>query len=68
MESNEIKKGDQVKVKSGSPRMTVNEILENDQIECLWFDEKNQHHYETFSRAVLKKIDENIGGIKMASI
>ncbi|MEJ2905068.1 DUF2158 domain-containing protein [Pedobacter panaciterrae] len=37
MEEKKIKPGDLVKLKSGSPQMTVDAILGSGQIQCVWF-------------------------------
>ena len=61
-----IKKGDVVRLKSGSPRMTVQNIddysmsdaaCENGAL-CVWFDNKNQQHSQVFDLAVLE-LDED---------
>ena len=38
MRNHKFKPGDIVRLKSGSPRMTVNEIHEDGKLGCIWFD------------------------------
>ncbi len=50
----EFKKGDQVRLISGGPSMTINSDLNEDgQYECVWF-EKNEPKYHEFDKEVLK--------------
>jgi uncharacterized protein YodC (DUF2158 family) len=57
----EIKKGDVVQLKSGGPRMTVQDFGDysssvagiQDGVVCVWF-EKNKQQTEVFDRAVLE--------------
>lgn len=51
---NEFEIGDVVLLKSGSPMMTVNEILEDGKVECSWFDDKNILQYSVFKSQLLK--------------
>lgn len=58
----EFKKGDQVKLKSGGPTMTVQNIGDyspmgpEDGVSCTWFDAKHVRQEDTFDAAVLEKI------------
>jgi uncharacterized protein YodC (DUF2158 family) len=36
----DFKKGDVVKLKSGSPSMTVEEVHKNGQLSCIWYDKE----------------------------
>ena len=55
MSENEIKVGDVVMLKSGGPKMTVNDIDVDGNCECLWYvlDMRND---DTLRIEVLKKI------------
>lgn len=58
----ELKVGDVVQLKSGGPKMTVSQYpfktisgVENkDQVECRWFDDKNQLKKRVFAIQELK--------------
>ncbi len=60
----EFKKGDVVKLKSGGPRMTINDIGDYgygggdgfDQAKCTWFDEKNIIQEHLFTLEQLEKV------------
>ncbi|MGA2519061.1 MAG: DUF2158 domain-containing protein [Thermodesulfobacteriota bacterium] len=55
----EIKEGDKVRVKSGSPIMTVQEITDGGKLAlCVWFDEKNQPQRLKFALNTLEKYGE----------
>lgn len=49
---NQFKVGDVVILKSGGPRMTVNNVSENG-IECIWIE--GSYHRATFNSEVLEK-------------
>ena len=48
-----IRIGDVVRLKSGGPRMTVEEIEEDEIVTCTWF-EKNELIRGTFKKLTLK--------------
>ena len=50
--------GEVVQLKSGGPRMTVEEI-EGDQVDCTWF-EKNKQHHGSFKSILLSKAGSGI--------
>jgi uncharacterized protein YodC (DUF2158 family) len=51
----EIKEGDKVRLKSGSPVMTVQEITDGGKLAlCVWFDEKNQPQHLKFTLNTLE--------------
>lgn len=50
----EFKVGDVVVLKSGGPKMTINNFLDEDRIECTWFDQKNILQYQNFRPELLK--------------
>lgn len=53
--------GDIVKLKSGSPNMTVKEYNEDGEVICVWFvDGKNT--VAIFPEGMLNKVSENTGG------
>ena len=60
----DIKKGDIVRLKSGGPAMTVQEVGDygyiSDGARCVWFDGKTRLQ-EVFDRATLEK-DDDCGG------
>lgn len=59
MEKQEIQKGDIVRLKSGSPNMTVQAVDTNDMVECSWFTTSLERKIEYFSLATLEKVDTN---------
>lgn len=57
-----VKCGDIVRLKSGSPKMTVEEIgkyrySENDRAKCIWFDGAEKHE-DVFEFHTLKVVEE----------
>ena len=50
-----------VKLQSGGPRMTVVETLPNGEINCEWFDEKNDVQRRSFAATSLKPFTESAG-------
>jgi uncharacterized protein YodC (DUF2158 family) len=52
----EIKAGDVVQLKSGSPRMTANWV-EKGEASCSWFDDKNKEHTSVFPVTSLKRVE-----------
>lgn len=54
--------GDVVKLKSGSPNMTVKEIIKiittKQFIKCEWFDEKSVYHCKEFRSEQLEKVTQ----------
>jgi uncharacterized protein YodC (DUF2158 family) len=49
-----LHQGDLVRLRSGGPLMTVNEV-KDDQVECVWTDTDGQPDDATFPVAVLQK-------------
>jgi uncharacterized protein YodC (DUF2158 family) len=41
---NSFKVGDIVKLKSDSPKMTINKIIDEDRVQCYWFDASTLIH------------------------
>lgn len=49
-----FKNGDIVRLKSGGPWMTINELYNNDKYaRCIWFDKDQKLQEETFSVIVI---------------
>ena len=48
-----FEKGDVVRLKSGGPKMTVDEVEES-QVYCVWFDDKNTRKQDRFEAATLE--------------
>ena len=69
--SDEIKKGDVVRLKSGGPDMTVQNIADysnygiEDGANCVWFDGKTKKQ-EVFDRLTLVQVDQqaNEGAVR----
>ena len=56
--ADEIKTGDVVRLKSGGPMMTVQEIVKgSDDLVCAWFL-GDEDHSKAFARSALEKIGE----------
>jgi uncharacterized protein YodC (DUF2158 family) len=55
-----IKIGDVVRLKSGGPKMTVQERYENEWL-CKWFDSKNETCCEPFAEALLEVVRDAPG-------
>ncbi|RPI19510.1 MAG: DUF2158 domain-containing protein [Ignavibacteriae bacterium] len=55
-------KGDIVRLKSGSPQMTIQAITNNGLVDCIWFD-KDGKHVESFPVETLEKVDSNESSI-----
>ena len=54
----EFKAGDVVQLKSGSPSMTISEIVDNDSVVCEWHSGKHQRmERQEFKVVVLKKYE-----------
>jgi uncharacterized protein YodC (DUF2158 family) len=53
----EFKEGDVVRLKSGGPNMTV-ETVDDDEVRCAWFDDKNQIHRENFLLTSIRKVQQ----------
>lgn len=51
--------GDTVWLKSGGPKMTINELLEGDEYRCQWFDDKKQLQGRFFKAIALTTEDPN---------
>lgn len=49
----QLKPGDLVRLKSGSPLMTV-EAVEEDKVYCTWFNDKGERRDERFLAAQLR--------------
>jgi len=65
METN-LKEGDQVKLKSGGPTMTIDSIDENaSRASCAWFDEKKTLQTAKFALHTLVKYEpsSSVGSI-----
>jgi len=50
----EIEIGDVVVLKSGGPKMTVNDIFDDGTIECAFFDSKKVMQYKEFKKQILE--------------
>jgi len=61
----EFKKGDLVKLKSGGPKMTVEELWNDDELKCSWFDKDHKVQHATFSRDAVE-IDTSVSGFYVA--
>jgi len=55
-----IQIGDVVRLKSGGPKMTVQERYEDEWL-CKWFDSKNETCCEPFVEALLESVRETPG-------
>ncbi|HTG94865.1 MAG TPA: DUF2158 domain-containing protein [Pyrinomonadaceae bacterium] len=55
MEDFEI--GDVVQLQSGSPKMTVHEVVSDGDVVCQWF-ESNEVHKENFPKEALKYVEQ----------
>jgi len=55
MEDFEI--GDVVQLQSGSPKMTVQEVVSDGDVVCQWF-ESNEVHKENFPKEALKYVEQ----------
>ena len=53
----DLKVGDVVRLKSGGPKMTVEDIREGGDIYCCWFDD-NAKKGDIFKREILKKTED----------
>lgn len=53
MAKKKFKIGDNVRLKSGGPQMTVVGYTENGQVECCWFDGDNKERRARFPDAAL---------------
>lgn len=56
--NNELKIGDIVELKSGSPKMTVTDEI-NDELECTWMTNDGNKKRDYFKKDSLKKVKEN---------
>jgi uncharacterized protein YodC (DUF2158 family) len=56
----ELKAGDTVRLKSGGPLMTVTMIVDQE-IQCMWFDKKDERKQDFFHVATLDKDDGTMG-------
>ena len=56
----EFKVGDTVRLKSGGPLMTIDQIDPQSGIWCTWFDDKNKRQTDSFKAAVLDADDGTI--------
>lgn len=55
----DFKPGDTVRLKSGGPLMTVEQII-NGLVRCSWFSEKNELKSQSFQPAALEKDDGSV--------
>lgn len=55
METNILKQGDIVKLKSGGPVMTLSKIEQGNTVICQWFDNDNKLHTDRFRLESLEK-------------
>jgi uncharacterized protein YodC (DUF2158 family) len=56
----EFKKGDNVKLKSGGPKMTIKELMSSETCHCQWFaGQKLQEGYFDPESLVLVEAEEN---------
>jgi uncharacterized protein YodC (DUF2158 family) len=66
----EFKKGDIVRLKSGGPKMTVEDVVEDMggdlSVYCTWFDEQRQHQKGGFAPGSLEPIRHHSAGISFA--
>jgi uncharacterized protein YodC (DUF2158 family) len=63
--SEQFKPGDVVELKSGGPKMTVEEVDEEaGGVFCTWFDEGNQPQQRNFIAATLKKAEKPKASMK----
>lgn len=54
---------DKVRLISGGPVMTVSVIVDNDSVECVWSDKRNNDFKtDTFLSAILEKVEEKSEG------
>ncbi len=53
----DFKPGDIVKLKSGGPKMTVSEIIEDEEVICKWFVQ-DEFFEKTFEIIALTKIND----------
>ena len=56
--------GDVVQLKSGGPRMTVENVT-GDEVECVWF-EKNKQEYGTFREVLLTKPGSGVASVRLS--
>lgn len=54
MDEETIEVGTTVELPSGGPTMTVEELLINDAVICVWFDDNNTVYRSVFKRAALQ--------------
>lgn len=48
-----FKKGDIVQLKSGGPKMTINNYTDGSRVFCKWFNSKNEVQSEVFQQEAL---------------
>jgi uncharacterized protein YodC (DUF2158 family) len=53
----EFKVGEIVKLKSGGPKITISEVIDDDEAICLWFV-NDERRVETFEVCALDKVME----------
>jgi uncharacterized protein YodC (DUF2158 family) len=59
----DLKVGDVVKLKSGGPEMTIQELdAVNGMVDCIWFDGKTQRRDE-FSMETVQKAGPRVTGV-----
>jgi uncharacterized protein YodC (DUF2158 family) len=54
----EFSKGDTVRVNSGGPLMTISNVLSNNQLECIWFNDDDDVNIHTFDMEVVFHDDD----------
>ena len=54
----EFSKGDTVRVNSGGPLMTVSNVLSNNQLECIWFNDDDDAEWIELDDEDLEEVEE----------
>lgn len=52
-----FKIGDVVKMKMGGPLMTVNQVYDDEEVNCIWFDNDHRLNNEDFQSSMLEKVN-----------
>ncbi len=61
MAEEQFKSGDVVQLRSGGPKMTVNDIVSG-RVECMWFSEGNKLENGRFNKEALKLVTKSNSG------